>query len=396
MRYYAIDDSYMHQDRMQASFQEVSQPLDWRTTIEEILTETHRLDTALVLLSSKFEGNLYEACDSLASERPNMTVVVLDSDLDLDLRRLMRAGVFDVLSHPIHGRDLRAVMEDSEKKSNLKRQSTESDESEPKKRSRKGKVLTVCSTKGGVGKTTLVVNVASAYSKLSKKVLVIDLDLQFGDVSMFFNQKPSKTIYEWVKENPGGNPKSIQPYVSKVNEQVHFIAAPTRPEFSEVITDQHIDLLIEEARYDYDLVIIDTAPFMEGAILTALEGSDEVFLLTILDLPTLKNTNMFMDTLESIKLREKVKVLVTRETKRNGLKGKTAEQILNTTIYRNLPDAPKVVMPSVNEGQPFVVTQPKSKIAKAIYKITNDLDPSEEKEMSRKWIHKSVLAGRRA
>ncbi|RWZ58214.1 ParA family protein [Halobacillus fulvus] len=395
MKYYAMNDAYMQQDRIKASFQEVPQSFEWRDSMEEVVAETAPKDCGLVLISSKYEGHLYETCETFAADRPNMTVVVLDFDLDLDMRRLMRSGVFDILSHPVHGRDLNNVIKDFEQKSSIM-MTMQLDEEEEGIGQSNGKVVTVCSTKGGVGKTSFVVNIAASFEKKTKRVLVIDLDLQFGDVAMFFNKKASKTIYEWGKENAGNRRKvSLEPYVSKVSEYIDFLAAPKRPEFSEAIEDSHIRKLIDQAKAEYDIVLVDTAPFMEGVILTALEKSDQIFLLTMLDLPTLKNTNRFMETLESLNMKDKVKIVISRDLKKKMLKDKTAEKILHTSVYMTIPDAAKIVIPSVNEGRPFVRDYPKAKISKVICKVVQDLDPSEEKEPVKKWMHKPAMAGRR-
>ena len=180
------------------------------------------------------------------------------------------------------------------------------------------RVISICSPRGGIGRTSLTVNLAVAFAKQGKKVAVIDGDLQFGDVAMYFNLKPNRTIYEWVKEAYGRSNFSIDQYMVKHDSGVYILAAPPRPEFFEVVEEVHIITAIEEARKIFDVILIDTSAYLSEIHLNLLEEADDLLLMTKNDLSALRINKLYLDTLESMNLKGKVKVVLntSKESKK--------------------------------------------------------------------------------
>ena len=248
---------------------------------------------------------------------------------------------------------------------------------------KKGRVITVASTKGGVGKTTVAVNLAAAYGKKSAKVAVVDLDLQFGDVAMFFDVQPKRTIYDWVKENKEG--KQIESYMTPFKDGISVLAAPQRPEFAEFVTGDDVRKAIDKLKQQFDVVIIDVSSHMNENVLVALENSDDILLLTYLDLPTLKNSKMLIDTLASLQLDERVKVVLNRQMKIKGITTDTVEKVVGKKIFSALPVMEKVMVTAVNEGQPLGYSNPRSKVAKKIFQMAETLsDHNKESAVKKK------------
>ena len=234
-----------------------------------------------------------------------------------------------------------------------------------------GKVITVASTKGGVGKTTVAVNLAAAYGKKLAKVAVVDLDLQFGDVAMFFDVQPKRTIYDWVKDGKEG--KQIKSYLTYYKDGISVLAAPQRPEFAEVVTGDDVRKAINELKQQFDVVIIDVSSHMNENVIVALENSDDILLLTYLDLPTLKNSKIFIDTLTSLQLEERVKIVLNRQTKIKGITSDTVEKVVGKQLFSALPLMEKVMVTAVNEGQPISYSSPRSKVARKIFRMAETL-----------------------
>ncbi len=168
-------------------------------------------------------------------------------------------------------------------------------------------MISVCNPKGGLGRTTFVVNMATAFAKQGKKVAVIDANLQFGDVALYFDLKPKRTIYEWVKEGYGDSQYSIDQYLVQHSSGVSVLAAPPRPEFFEYIHVEHMDSAIEELKRVFDIIIIDTPSYLSEIHLVCLKNSDEILVLMTNDIPVLRTTKLYIDTLDSFQFKGKVK-----------------------------------------------------------------------------------------
>ncbi|MFD1020642.1 AAA family ATPase [Thalassobacillus hwangdonensis] len=369
MRWFGILNEFEDYHVINHTFSKKNEKVEWLQACEDLEDIMTRTDKGILILSSTAVEDIYETCEDLSLQFPFLYIVIIDSESDLELREVMRAGAFDMLKSPLKQDELFDSLEIAEASISKQKYGKFKMKSAPQKTA---KVITVCSTKGGVGKTTFTVNLASAFARLSKKVLIIDLDLQFGDVSIFMDCHPKKTIYEWMKESHPSS-SEIKSYIQSYNDEIDILAAPERPEFAEAFTNTHIEKLIEEVQPYYDVVMIDTAPYMEEIILTALEHTDDIFLMTYLDLPTLKNCKVFLDTLDSLSFKSKVKVVLNRDSNKKGIDFKTAERVLGQELYAKVPDFEKVVVPSVNEGYPYVYSSPKSKVAKAIFAIAERL-----------------------
>lgn len=343
----------------------------WFNSIKQLKENSNLQETGILFIVAK-ELEIYSICREFSLAYPNITVIVIDSEREIDIRKAIRSGAFDVIEYPGNKDQINHLVREVEEQFSSKTIKPDITASIPTPE-KNARVMTICSTKGGVGKTTFTVNLAGALAKQLKKVLVIDLDLQFGDVSMFFNCKPKKTMYEWIKEDSQGTTEKLQSYLCTYNDYIDIMPAPQRPEFSEVISENHIKKLIAQMKSLYDVILVDTAPYMEEKILTALEKSDDIFLLTYLDLPTLKNSRMILDTMNSLSFQSKVKVVLNRYSSKKGISMVTAANVLGVPIHLTLPDMEKVVIPSVNEGTPYVYTSPRSKIAKAIFNFAQDL-----------------------
>lgn len=155
---------------------------------------------------------------------------------------------------------------------------------------KKAKTICVTSTKGGVGKTTITLNLAATYSILEKKVLIIDLDLYGGDIALSLNLNMEKTIYNIVDDMMNNRFKSIQNYVLKYNDNIDVIGAPKDPRQALKIDGKYIDLLLYNAEMKYDVILIDTTHILDQINLTVMDRCyNNLFVITN-DISSLKNT----------------------------------------------------------------------------------------------------------
>ena len=162
------------------------------------------------------------------------------------------------------------------------------------------KIITIFSCKGGVGKTTTLINLAGIYSLMDKKVLIMDLDLNSGGIATSLNVDVNKTIYNVVDGMGNNRFDGIENYVSKYNDKIDVLAAPKDPRDALKVDSKYIDLIIMSAMYKYDVILIDTSHNISPISLSALDKSDNTLFMVTNDLVDLKNARsmvaIFKDT----------------------------------------------------------------------------------------------------
>lgn len=165
----------------------------------------------------------------------------------------------------------------------------------------KGKVIAVTSGKGGVGKTIFATNLAGVYHYLKKKVLIIDMDLSSGGISVLLNLDNGKTIYNLADDILNNRFKETNDYVSHYSEYIDVIPACKDPRQGSKIDLKLIEQIISVYRNNYDVVIVDTTHIPTGATLTVLDMADEIIFM-ITDNPLdLKNSSSLLSILKEIK-----------------------------------------------------------------------------------------------
>ncbi|MFB4169684.1 CpaE family protein [Virgibacillus sp. JSM 102003] len=346
---------------------ETENKLYWVTNETKLYEQLQSEEKSVVILPNTAAYDVYRLCEKISMQFPLTTpLLIFQTEEELDMKRALRAGAADVIflssSLPKIREDIQVAISNSESKSYFQAKS---------KPVKNAKVITVASTKGGVGKTTVAVNLAASYGKKIAKVAVIDLDLQFGDVAMFMDVKPKRTIYDWVKEDREGT--QIENFMTEYKNGISIMAAPPRPEFAEVITGDYVQKAIHSLKKLYDVVIIDTACSMDENVIVALENSDDILVMTYLDLPTLKNSKMLLDTLGSLQIGDRAKVISNRQMKVKGITVDTLEKVLGRKVFSALPAMDKAMVTAVNEGNPLNYTNPRSQVAKRVFQMAEAL-----------------------
>lgn len=155
--------------------------------------------------------------------------------------------------------------------------------------SKKGKVITVFSTKGGVGKTILTLNLAGIYHDLGKKILIVDFDLYSGGIAVSLNVDPSKDIYNLVDDLNNNRYTQFNDYVVRYNENIDVLACPIDPRQGGKIDSRFVDVIMVNAANRYDIVLVDTSHILNKINLTALDKTDEILMVVSNDPIDLKN-----------------------------------------------------------------------------------------------------------
>jgi len=241
----------------------------------------------------------------------------------------------------------------------------------------RGQVITVFSPKGGTGKTVLATNLASYLaSKTRKRVLLIDLDLQFGDAAIMLGLDPQRTMHDLVLSPGELDAGKLAGYTTKHRSGLDVLAAPMLPEHAELVTEPKVMQLIEVAREAYDLVVIDTSPFFYGPMLALLGPTDQLLLLCGLDVPTLKNVRLSLRTLELLGFpKARTNVVLNRVSNNVGLAKEDVELALGVGVSFEVPND-EVVARAVNRGTVPTLQESDSDFALAIAHIASALEPA--------------------
>jgi pilus assembly protein CpaE len=241
----------------------------------------------------------------------------------------------------------------------------------------RGRVITVFSPKGGTGKTVVSTNLAVTLAKNEgKRTLLLDLDLQFGDAAIMLGLEPTKTIYDLVVAPGELDSEKLAGYVTKHQCGLDVLAAPLRPEDAELIVESKVTALIEVAKTSYDAIVVDTSPFFHGPMLATLDRTDELLVLCGLDVPTLKNVRLALQTLEMLSFpASRIRYVMNRTNANVGLSTREVEAGLKVKIGFELP-TDRAVQVSVNRGEAVVLAEPRSEFSKGIAAIAKHVAPA--------------------
>lgn len=179
----------------------------------------------------------------------------------------------------------------------------------------KSNILCVFSVKGGVGKSILTLNLAGVVSNNNKRVLILDADLYGGSIALALNKPVEKTIFNFVDDYNNNRYKNINDYITKYNDNIHFIASPIDPRKAGKIDSRYIDILLDKVKFNYDLIIVDTNHILNEINLSILDKSDKVLFVITNDSFDIKNMRNLISIFKDLEI-DKYKVLLNNNIRK--------------------------------------------------------------------------------
>lgn len=310
-------------------------------------------------------------CSELDQTAGIRVIVVGTADDAAQMREAMQAGARDYVGEPLRPEELRAAV------SRLSRGDN---------RVRRGRIATIYSPKGGVGKSMLAVNLGVALAdRYKQKVAIVDLDLEFGSIATLYGMKPSFTIVEICRRSSPINLSAVQEVMARVPGagDLEILAAPPTPDLAAVVDGEgkrspernYVQEILRALRTGYDWVIVDTASDFGEAVITALDEAQRILFMATPDVPALQNAAKGMDILlERLGYPpEKIEVVLNRSNAGVGLTEVEIGHALDHPIRHFLPSEGDIAVRAANTGVPLMRKRGRSGLARAIAQVAQSL-----------------------
>jgi pilus assembly protein CpaE len=308
------------------------------------------------------------AVERLTRSRPEVGTVLMVDALSTDvLQRALRAGVKDVLAAPVPAGELALAVERVGGTLAPVTPSSLATEA-PGVPGGYGRLITVFSTKGGAGKSVIAVNLAVSLARRSDRpVVLVDGDLQFGDVAVMLKLAPQHTIVDAVNAIDKLDGPLLQSLLARHDPSgLLVMPAPLEPAFADQIGSSQMLRIIELLRQTSAFVVVDAPAYFNDVVLGLIEASDDVLLVAGMDIPNIKNVKIGLQTLRLLNIPlSKLKLILNRANSKVKLDVGEVERTLGIKADTLVPS--DVVVPqSVNRGTPVVLDAPKSGVAKSL------------------------------
>ncbi len=350
-------------------------------SVEQVLPRLGATPTVVVLGPSCSDPSILTAVERSLGPRPDVGVVLVADELSTTILQLaLRSGVKDVLT--LQGDTLQIVEAIQRVGAGLGGGTPQESASHATGAMTTGggsrggaRVTTVFSTKGGSGKSVIATNLAVVLAERSEgPVCLVDADLQFGDVAVMMKLAPAHTVVDAVSNIEHLDTQLLESLLSTHEPSgLRILPAPLEPAFADQIGANDMITMINILRGFCSHVIIDTPAYLNDVVLGLVEVSDDVLLVAGMDIPNIKNVKIGLQTLRLLNTpMEKLRLVLNRANSKVKLDIGGVERTLQVSAEALIPS--DVVVPqSVNKGVPFVLSHPKSGVAKSIRALAESL-----------------------
>jgi len=343
--------------------------VDRPTAVEDAVNADGPFDVMIAGPSLSTKSGL-AALQAIHDETPATSLVLAFAKRpDATLRDIIRTGAMDLLQLPVSDRNLHDAVERAVAMSRSHpTEAMGSSVHSPVPAANLGTVFTVSSATGGCGKTFYATNLAYyLHQYTGKRTCIIDLDLQFGEVSTALRLRPRFTISDILSRDDIDEvdlSAHIEEYVVTHDSGVMVLPAPKDPSDADRIHPVDVQRVIEAARKKFDYVIVDTPAALTEIVLAAFDMSNQLYVMATLDLPSVRHMGVFLNTLEKLKISsDNVKLILNKAERDVGLDVEQVTRLFPQGFTSVLPYA-KEVTKSVNVGTPVLAFSPTSDVSR--------------------------------
>jgi len=327
-----------------------------------LMTAERDNSEALLLFTPRLEDT-YDLLRTSRSSRPAMALIVaVPGPQNGQLAEALKAGADEIVILPAEAAAVATAIHKAMARVSAAAATRPSDAA-------RSPLVAVLGPKGGTGKTTIATNLAADLATRGRETLLVDLDLQFGDVGVVLGVEPEHTIYDLATAGGTMDAERLRGFTGRSRDGVNVLLAPVRPDQADAVTAEHITAILDLARTTYDVVVVDTPPAFTSGVIAAVDQADLIVMLGSFDLPGLKNMKLGMETLQMMDVPStRILPVLNRANTKVGL--------LVADVTKVLGRAPEVAVPSdrgvpqsVNASRPIICMQPKSSPARSFRAI---------------------------
>jgi pilus assembly protein CpaE len=318
-----------------------------------------RPHVVVVALGAQAEAAL-KFVERLTVGSPQTAIICASRDASPDLiLRSLRAGAREFLRLPLIAEEFRTVLD-------RVCEFRPDQEEAPKKR---GRVLAVFSSKGGTGTTFIATNLAAA---LNAPTVLVDLNLQAGDLGLFLGVEPKFSIADLVENRERVDDSLLRSYLAPHSENLSLLAAPREADSADDIEPEHVFQVLEILRERCEYVVIDPQHTFDAITLAALDQADDILLVLTLDIPAIRSTQRALQIFDRLGYpRHKIHIVVNRFSKQIDLDLRQVERFLGERVMGYVQSDYRMAVNSINLGQPLVASDPASKLATELRQIAS-------------------------
>lgn len=318
------------------------------------------------------------ATEAIRAKQQAVQVVILSVQSDQNyMRRAMLVGARDFLTKPPMGDELISAIRRAGEMAQMEKAKAARAQATPissisgvaaSYRGPRGKIVVVYSPKGGTGCTTLAVNLALTLKADDTRVVLVDGNLQFGDVAVFLNEQGKNTVLDLAPRAEELDAEIVEEVMVKHSATgLHILAAPSRPEYAEKVSSGQFSKMLEYLTQLYTYVIVDTAPALTDLTLATIDVSDIIVLVTTQDIPSIKNSRLFLDLLQSLGVRrERIMFIMNRFDKKVNITPERVADNLKQEVTLVIPSDEATAVKAVNRGVPFVLDNKSQPVARGV------------------------------
>ncbi|WP_320162916.1 AAA family ATPase [uncultured Trichococcus sp.] len=331
-----------------------------------------RATVDILLMGSSFNGSRYAFSEKVSNQFPHTSIIMVEQELlEETMHNALFAGAKDVLIKPI---DPEKLMNSIYRIHQLQERNVVTKSDTPQKKIRKrelGQVYTVFSTKGGVGKTFVSINLAASLAKNpEKRVVLVDLDLDFGNAALALNLYPKFTITDVIDDIRHMDSDLIESYLIPHESGIKVLPANLQPNMNDFINAEHIHVILEALRESFDYVVVDMPGRFVETIMPALALADQLLVITTPELSAVRNIKVLLVTLKDLNFpQSKIRIVLNKEDLRGEIKKNDVETTLNKKVDASIGLDYHRVLSSLNRGVPLVYEYPKNTLSKNFEKM---------------------------
>ncbi|GMV32259.1 MAG: histidine kinase [Chloroflexi bacterium] len=324
------------------------------------------------------------ATEQIRQRSPHIQVVILSVQGDQNyMRRAMLAGARDFLTKPPMGDELISAIKRAGEMAHVEREKSAKQQMAISAMpgsaqgfgglpaAPQGKIIVVYSPKGGTGCTTIAVNLSIALNNEDTRAVLIDGNLQFGDVAIFVNEHGKNTIIDIAPRVDDLDAEIADEILIKHEASgIRILAAPQRPEMAEKVSPDQFVKVLQFMQRIYSYIVVDTSSILTDVVLSAIDMSNVIVLVTTQEIPAIKNSRLILDLLNTMSIdKERIVFAMNRYDKRVAITPERVGENLKHGIAAAIPFDEKTAVNAVNRGVPFMLDNKSQPIGKGIFAL---------------------------